>query len=559
MIGKEIELRPENGISEWISSGPGNRSQSPSGNARSDFWGVFPAVTEYEAEFGQSLFVQGVLENQSPVAISWPAPTIPLSTYVASEPFTSILGKVSSPIYEWSSECEFFEVNPDFVEKKNRNPRCETPGKWVEYYMDGVALSATHLNGLEGIPCCYEYEEEFGFFPPVKLIEGSLPFLRPYSRMILDRIESTHFSLMNEGSDESSYKKGGKGVHIRRRRTRCRAFCIRFHILHPSPRTPFLGERSKIDPDESAVGPGARIYAAFADHPCTTNHPKFDQDFSCPTDLENHTIKGASKGEARGRSLPVTYLPLGDGTRWRAGWYKLDKPSRISLEPKRNRVIICVGRRNRSTPRSYEEIHGRRLISHSKVSRLAFPMESWPWERLSVKREGLVMSESSLVAVASNRTPMVGGLATLNCCHAIEESFYEAKATAVSHRGRRSMIKNRICVNPTSSVESRAGGLGVPSLSSGPLYRNNKKVIVNWRESTPAGHHPLDQIPAANVDPLRLSHVVLCAFHPGSAERSHATHSAEHAYALLSERGSIGWWGAREGIAIGKAGGGAQP
>jgi hypothetical protein len=47
-----------------------------------------------------------------------------------------------------------------------------------------------------------------------------------------------------------------------------------------------------------------------------------------------------------------------------------------------------------------------------------------------------------------------------------------------------------------------------------------------------------DRIPAADADPLRPSHVVLCAFRPGGAERSHATHSAEHARALLSERGS---------------------
>jgi len=90
---------------------------------------------------------------------------------------------------------------------------------------------------------------------------------------------------------------------------------------------------------------------------------------------QNHTIKGASKGGARGRSLPATYLPLGDGTRWRAGWYKLGKPPRISLEPKHDGAIVRVGRRNRSTPRSYEEIHGGRLIPHSKVGRPAFPVE----------------------------------------------------------------------------------------------------------------------------------------------------------------------------------------
>eukprot|EP01018_Ginkgo_biloba_P040286 Gb_31178 [translate_table: standard] len=47
-----------------------------------------------------------------------------------------------------------------------------------------------------------------------------------------------------------------------------------------------------------------------------------------------------------------------------------------------------------------------------------------------------------------------------------------------------------------------------------------------------------DRIPAADVDPLLPSHVVLCTFRLGSTERSHATHSTKHAHALLSERGS---------------------
>lgn len=85
----------------------------------------------------------------------------------------------------------------------------------------------------------------------------------------------------------------------------------------------------------------------------------------------------------------LTTVPFGDGTRWRAGWYKLGKPPAAHL-----RAIVRVGRRNRSTPRSYvsiEEMAPIRMIPYSKVGRPAFPVERVKFSATaSIKKSKLI-------------------------------------------------------------------------------------------------------------------------------------------------------------------------
>lgn len=77
-----------------------------------------------------------------------------------------------------------------------------------------IVFVLLHCSDIGVFPAVTEYEAEFGFFPPVKLIEGSLPFPRPYPRTISDRIESAHFSPMNEVCELTGYLPWNSSTEI---------------------------------------------------------------------------------------------------------------------------------------------------------------------------------------------------------------------------------------------------------------------------------------------------------------------------------------------------------